>query len=158
MGPARPAWSATTTATTAEAAARLHRLRRALVDRQHLGDLHALVALRGADTELGARGHGLVAGIAQHRDVQEGVAAPDHLDEAEALLGVEPFDDRVDRRTGGGGRRSARAAELPGHRRITTTAAAAEIAPAEIVVVEAATAVAEILAPAHPSIVREVMA
>src|SRR5215218_1429350 len=89
-------------AAAAAAEARPRRLRRRGVDLEDLGHLRALLALRGADEELGAGLHlGLPGGL-DDAHVQEGVArAVGHLDEAEALLGVEPFDRRVLRRPGG---------------------------------------------------------
>src|SRR5215218_5623287 len=92
----------TAAAEPAAAEARPRRLGRRGVDLEDLGHLRALLALRGADEELGAGLHlGLPGGL-DDAHVQEGVArAVGHLDEAEALLGVEPFDRRVLRRPGG---------------------------------------------------------
>src|SRR5215208_4441788 len=113
--PVAEAAAATTEPATA-AEARPRRLGRRGVDLEDLGHLRALLALRGADDELGAGLHlGLPGGL-DDAHVQEGVArAVGHLDEAEALLGVEPFDRRVLRRPGGDRRaRPAAAAGAPG--------------------------------------------
>src|SRR5215207_4233971 len=100
--PVAEAAAATTTEPATAAEARPRRLGRRGVDLEDLGHLRALLALRGADDELGAGLHlGLPGGL-DDAHVQEGVArAVGHLDEAEALLGVEPFDRRVLRRPGG---------------------------------------------------------
>ena len=73
------------------------------IDLEHRGDLAALLALADLDLELGLRRHHVVPGVLQHADVQERVArAVAQLDEAEALLGIEPLDGGVQR---GAGRR-----------------------------------------------------
>jgi len=48
-----------------------------------------------------ARLHGVDAALSQHAPMEEGVAGPiREFDEPEALVGVEPLDDTVDRGTG----------------------------------------------------------
>src|SRR3954454_25247025 len=133
--------AAATTATEPAAAAdeaRPRRLRRRGVDLEDLGHLRALLVLRGADDELGAGLHlGLPGGL-DDAHVQEGVArAVGHLDEAEALLGVEPFDRRVLRRPGGDrrARRHGRGFAPAGLRLIAEGAAVV----AEVVAAAAAT-------------------
>ena len=69
------------------------------VDFDHPRHLRALGAGADDDLQLGARGHRFVARGMQRVGVQEGVAlAVGQFDEAIALVGLEPFDDRVDRR------------------------------------------------------------
>ena len=56
----------------------------------------------GADLERGARRYATEAAALDHTHVQEGIARPiGKLYEAEPLVGVEPFDYGLDRRTGG---------------------------------------------------------
>src|SRR4051812_20792108 len=131
--------AATEPAATATAEARPRRLRRRGVDLEDLGHLRALLALRGADDELGAGLHlGLPGGL-DDAHVQEGVAgAVGHLDEAEALLGVEPFDRRVLRRPGGDRRaRRHRRGFAPTGLRLIAEGGAAVVA--EVVAAAAAT-------------------
>src|SRR6185437_14742115 len=112
----------------------------ALVDVENLGDLRAFLTLADARLDLGAGEHALAAGGFEHGDVQEGVArAVGELDEAEALLRIEPFDHGID--DGTGRRRPRRPAELTGH-----LEPRAAVARAKIVVIETApTRFAEIL-------------
>src|SRR5215218_2193499 len=135
--PVAEAAAATTEPATA-AEARPRRLGRRGVDLEDLGHLRALLALRGADDELGAGLHlGLPGGL-DDAHVQEGVArAVGHLDEAEALLGVEPLDRRVLRRAGGD-RRARRHGRgfAPGGLRLIAEGAAVV---AEVVAAAAAT-------------------
>src|SRR3954447_7557154 len=136
--PIAEAAAATTATEPAAAEARPRRLRRRGVDLEDLGHLRALLALRGADDELGAGLHlGLPGGL-DDAHVQEGVArAVGHLDEAEALLGVEPLDRRVLRRPGGDrrARRHGRGFAPAGLRLIAEGAAVV----AEVVAAAAAT-------------------
>src|SRR5207248_10464974 len=84
------------------AGARPRRGRGAGVDIQHLGHLRSALALRDADFQRLARLHRGDADPPQHRGVQERVAgAVRQLDKAEALFGLEPLDDRLNRRSGG---------------------------------------------------------
>src|SRR5947209_18211079 len=82
-------------------------LRRALgsarsIDLEHAVDLLAFEAVGHLDLQFGAGRDRLVAGRLQGADMQEGVAgAVCELNKAEALIGLEPFDDCVHRRRRG---------------------------------------------------------
>ncbi len=81
--------------------ARLHDAGR--VDFDHARDLRALGAGADDHAQLGARGNRLMAGRVQRVGVQERVAlAAGQFDEAVALVGLEPFDHGVDRRSATG--------------------------------------------------------
>src|SRR5579884_1139670 len=86
----------------AEAAAgarRPRRRRRRVIDVQHLGHLRPALSRRHPHLEGLARLHRLDADPAQDARMQERVArAVLQFDEAEAALGLEPLDDRLDRR------------------------------------------------------------
>ena len=66
------------------------------VDFEHASHLRALGAGADLNFEFRARGNRFVTGVMQRVGVQEGVAlTAGQLDEAVALVGLEPFDDRV---------------------------------------------------------------
>jgi hypothetical protein len=74
----------------------------ACIDLQHRSHLATLLALTDLDAELGSRSHDIVPGVLQDANVQERITrAIPQLNEAEALLIVEPFDCRVDRGAAG---------------------------------------------------------
>ena len=86
-------------------------------NREHLGDLHALLALVDPDREAGAFGHavGAGAGRLEGPHVQECLGAVGSLHEAEALGGVEPHHFGVGRQRSAGpasGRRALEVARL----------------------------------------------
>ena len=90
------------------------------VDLQHPRDLCALGAGADDNLQLGTRRHRIVARGVQRVGVEEGVAlAVGQLDEAVALVGLEPLDDGVDRRTG----RRPRCRHAAAHRRRAEAAA-----------------------------------
>jgi hypothetical protein len=61
------------------------------------------LALTDLDAELGSRSHDIVPRVLQDANVQERITgAIPQLNEAEALLIVEPFDCRVNRGSAGG--------------------------------------------------------
>ena len=56
----------------------------------------------GANLKRRARRHAIVAAALDHTHMQEGIAGPiGKLDETESLVGIVPFDDGLDRGTGG---------------------------------------------------------
>src|SRR5436189_121780 len=59
--------------------------------------LRALLTLAESDLDAGALGHAAVPCGFQLTNVHECLGPADHGDKPEALLGIEPFDDRVDR-------------------------------------------------------------
>src|SRR5438067_3862541 len=84
----------------------------AAVDVEHLGHLRPALALRDAHFERLARLHLHDAEAAQNRGVQKCIArAVRQLDQAEALFGFEPLDDRLNRRSRGGFVKTRSAAE-----------------------------------------------
>jgi hypothetical protein len=62
----------------------------------HFGNLGALLALTDSDLDAGAFGHAAVPRCFQLTNVHECVGPADHGDKPKALLGIEPFDDRID--------------------------------------------------------------
>src|SRR3954447_24555847 len=63
----------------------------------HFGNLRAFLALADSDLDAGALGHAAVPCCFQLTNVHECLGPTDHGDKPEALLGIEPFDDRFDR-------------------------------------------------------------
>src|SRR3954447_7446139 len=63
----------------------------------NFGNLRAFLALADSDLDAGALGHAAVPGCFQLTNVQECLGPAGHGDKPEALLGIEPFDDRFDR-------------------------------------------------------------
>ena len=77
-------------------------LRGAGVDAQDFGHLWPFGTGTGANLECRARRHGIVAAALDHTHMQKGIAGPiGKLDETESLVGIVPFDDGLDRGTGG---------------------------------------------------------
>ena len=70
---------------------------RAWVHLDHFGDLRALLSLADSDLDPSAFGHAAVSCCLQLTDVDECLGAAGHGDKPKALLGIEPFDDRLDR-------------------------------------------------------------
>src|SRR5271165_2802304 len=89
------------------------------VDFEHPRHLGALGAGADLDAQFRAGGHRLVPGVLQRIGVQERVAlAAGQLDEAVALVGLEPLHDRIDHR----GARIDRRRGPPAHRRAAVAA------------------------------------
>ena len=63
----------------------------------HFGNLRAFLALADSDLDAGALGYAAVPCCFQLTNVHECLGPADHGDKPEALLGIEPFDDRFDR-------------------------------------------------------------
>jgi len=81
----------------------LPRVNSTCIDLENRSHLATLLALTDLDAELGSRSHDIVPGVLQDADVQERITGTiPQLNEAEALLIVEPFDCRLDRRPAGG--------------------------------------------------------
>ena len=77
-------------------------LRGAAIDAQDFRYLRPLGPRTGADLERRARRDTAVPAAFNHTRVQEGITGPiGKLYETEPLVGVIPFDDRLDRGTGG---------------------------------------------------------
>jgi hypothetical protein len=76
-------------------------LRGAAVDAQDFGYLRSLRPRPGANFKRRARRYAVVAAALDHAHMQEGIAGPiGELYKAESLVGIVPFDDGLDRRTG----------------------------------------------------------
>src|SRR5262249_33098895 len=89
-------------AKSAAARARPRWCRRAAVDVQHLCHLRSALALRDPHFQRLARLDLRHAEAAEHGGMQERIPrAVGQLDKAEALFRFEPFDDRLNRRSGG---------------------------------------------------------
>ena len=74
----------------------------AAVDTQDFGYLGPLLPGAGADLERRARRHAIVAAALDYTHMQEGIAGPiGKLYEAESLVRIVPFDDGLNRGTGG---------------------------------------------------------
>ena len=77
-------------------------LRGAAVDAEDFGHLWPFGTGTGANLECRARRHGIVAAAPDNTHMQKGIAGPiGKLDETESLVGIVPFDDGLDRGTGG---------------------------------------------------------
>ena len=77
-------------------------LRGAAIDTQDFGDLWPLGPRTGANLERRTRRYATVAAALDHTHMQEGIAGPiGKFYKAESLVGIVPFDDGLDRGTGG---------------------------------------------------------
>ncbi len=76
------------------------------IDFKHTSDLLTLDRVGHLNLQLGSGRQSFIARGLNSADVEKGVArSVAELDEAEAFVGLEPFDDRVDRGLVGNGRR-----------------------------------------------------
>ena len=101
-------------------------LRGAGVDAQDFGHLQALGTGTGADLERRTRRKATVAAALDYTHMQEGITGPiGKLYEAETFVWIVPFDDGLDRGTGGRFKFRCRSEIAPGCFEVVVVEAAA---------------------------------